>query len=663
MPGGARSGAIAPRLADVVVVVFLVLHLSAKVADAAYFSGLGGIPATMALYVLPLLYAIPATRPIWDRYPGPLLAVQAVLTYMPFVLFGRNWVPGMSGLLGGLVLLVLATPRSWIVFGALVVTEGVLWFGVVGLPSIPGASTVTWIQESVVNNGLMLFGLARMAELVARLRHIHARVAELAGAAERLRSAQALSTAIGGRLAAASSHCRAALRALPLDRVGAGTGVSEAAAVARRALAEVRSVTGRTTSGPSASDGRYTIGAVPVVPVAGADEAEPPPAPRIARLVLIALVCCHSVQILANLLVSASGTPSATAATAAVLGMAGLQIYHSTLRQGTRPAWLWTLALQAVLNYALYPVFGSWALGMSGLLAGSGLLLLPRRLAWAGFAVVVGAAALAPPINLSVAVYKLAFVSLTGLAVYGLSRLADLAVELTAANQALAHAAVLRERLRVARDVHDLLGLGLSTVALKSDLVARLIDRDDNRAGAELRELLRICARARSDIRAVTEDSPHLSLRAEIEYAREILISSGIEVRTELAGPQLTAARLPAESDAVLATVLREAVTNVLRHSRAKTCTIQTGVDEDQVRLQVANDGLAHPPAAAGAGTAAGSPGTAPESDGRGGRGLVNLAARTDAAGGRFTAGVADGWFVVTAVVPLPARVRPASMR
>jgi two-component system sensor histidine kinase DesK len=420
-----------------------------------------------------------------------------------------------------------------------------------------------------------------------------------------------------------------------------------AAAIARQALAQVRSVTGREASGTAAAPGPPAVPDLRAVPDRGADPIGAPLAPRIARFVLIVMVCGHSVQNLMNMLVAAKGLPASVAAAATVAAMAGLQLRHS--RPGARPrAWPWTLAVQAVLNYALYPVFGIWALGMSGLVAGSVLLLLPRRLAWASFAAVVAVAGLAVAVDydLSMSAYSMAFAALSGLAVYGLSRLADLAVELADANRALAKAAVVRERLRVARDVHDLLGLGLSTVALKSDLVARLIDRDDDRASGELDELLRICARARADIRAVTDDDPRLSLHAEIEYAREILVSSGVEVRTDLADP-----RVPAGTDAILATVLREAITNVLRHSRARACVVETAVREDQVVLRVANDGLADPPVPSGNGA---TEACARDPDTSGGRGLANLAARAEAAGGTFAAEVADGWYVVTAAVPVP---------
>jgi two-component system, NarL family, sensor histidine kinase DesK len=201
-----------------------------------------------------------------------------------------------------------------------------------------------------------------------------------------------------------------------------------------------------------------------------------------------------------------------------------------------------------------------------------------------------------------------------------------------------------RERLRVARDVHDLLGLGLSAVALKADLAGALIGRDDHRAAAELEQMSRICATARVDIGQVTGQGPALSLARELHDAGELLTSLGTEVRAgDLDGP------LPNAADAVLAPVLREAVTNILRHAAARTCVIDVTVGHEAVRLEVTNDGVeAHRTArhAANDGT---------------GAGLVNLRARVQASGGWVTCRRAGGQFRLTAEVPVAGTSRRPS--
>jgi two-component system, NarL family, sensor histidine kinase DesK len=202
----------------------------------------------------------------------------------------------------------------------------------------------------------------------------------------------------------------------------------------------------------------------------------------------------------------------------------------------------------------------------------------------------------------------------------------------------VAQMAAVRERMRVARDVHDLLGLGLSAIALKADLVGMLIGRDDARAAAEIGELGRACAAARADIRLVTGNGQQLSLIGELPPARQILASAGVQVQVGVcAGP------LSAGVDQVLAVVLREAVTNILRHAAATSCTIEASASGGAVRLAVRNDGVA-----GGAGPPGGGAPAQP-----GGSGLANLATRVQAASGRLASHRAGGRFELIAEIPL----------
>jgi signal transduction histidine kinase len=199
-----------------------------------------------------------------------------------------------------------------------------------------------------------------------------------------------------------------------------------------------------------------------------------------------------------------------------------------------------------------------------------------------------------------------------------------------------ARAAAAGERLRLARDVHDLLGMGLSAVALKADLVGALIGRDNARAAAEIDQMSRICAAARADVRLVATTSARLSLVGELAAAGQILADAGIQVRaTPPARP------LPTAADAALALVLREAVTNILRHTAATTCTIEVSAGEQALRLRISNDGAIR--------TRSGGD---PAGHG-GGRGLANMTARVEAAGGRLTHRQTEGRFALTAQIPL----------
>jgi len=221
--------------------------------------------------------------------------------------------------------------------------------------------------------------------------------------------------------------------------------------------------------------------------------------------------------------------------------------------------------------------------------------------------------------------------------VYALSRLAWLAHEMERLHGELARIAAVQERVRVARDVHDLLGLGLSAIALKADLAGALIGRDDTRAAAEIQELGRICAAARADVRLVTGEGARLALADEIVTAKQLLASTGLGVRADtLGGP------VPVLADEVLAPVLREAVANILRHSCATVCTIELAADQSKMQLRVSNDGVPQQPA---------------EHDhGSRGHGLANLDARVRAAGGQLTSSIADGRFELIAEIPLPSK-------
>ncbi|WP_262401927.1 sensor histidine kinase [Actinomadura sp. CNU-125] len=175
----------------------------------------------------------------------------------------------------------------------------------------------------------------------------------------------------------------------------------------------------------------------------------------------------------------------------------------------------------------------------------------------------------------------------SGLVVYGLVKLARLERDLRTAGEELARAATVQERLRAARDLHDLLGHSLAAILLKCELARRLAAADPARARAELAEVVGMAERARSDLRAAVGGGAELTLDGEVRGARSVLAAAGVDVETDLRHGDLDAA-----VSAVLGTVLREAVTNVLRHSAARNCAIATTRDGAAVRLVVENDGL-----------------------------------------------------------------------
>ncbi|MEK9518607.1 histidine kinase [Streptomyces venezuelae] len=238
---------------------------------------------------------------------------------------------------------------------------------------------------------------------------------------------------------------------------------------------------------------------------------------------------------------------------------------------------------------------------------------------------------------------------------YGLALLTGLVHEVREAREALGSLAVARERRRIARDVHDLLGHGLSAIALKGELAAR--DPDARRAAGHLADAARLARRALADLRAIPGQAVTLTLDAELASVRHVLSSAGVAVRVrgEAGGFD------PAMED-LFATVLREAAANVLRHGAAGcSCTIEVARGMLRVTNRAtpasaaATDPTSTPasaPISAPATTPPASPGPAPvpedvaagPSEALGGNGIRNLRDRAALLGARVESGpTADG--------------------
>jgi two-component system sensor histidine kinase DesK len=175
-----------------------------------------------------------------------------------------------------------------------------------------------------------------------------------------------------------------------------------------------------------------------------------------------------------------------------------------------------------------------------------------------------------------------------GLDLTGLVRLSEALRELDKAREELARQAVIEERLRLARDLHDLLGHTLSTITLKSELASRLIGKEPDRASQEIREVERVARQGLREVRQAVAGYRKHTLQGELENARQILEAAGIGTTVEQ-----TAGTLTSEIDAVLAWVVREGVTNVIRHSRARRCSIRIArYNEMNIRAEMINDGF-----------------------------------------------------------------------
>jgi two-component system sensor histidine kinase DesK len=141
------------------------------------------------------------------------------------------------------------------------------------------------------------------------------------------------------------------------------------------------------------------------------------------------------------------------------------------------------------------------------------------------------------------------------------------------------------ERERITRDLHDVLGHTLSLIVLKSELASKLAERDPSRAASEIRDVERISRDALGQVRAALSGYRAAGLVSELDSAREVLTTAGIEPHVERNTTAFSAAE-----EAVLSLAVREAVTNVIRHSQASRCTITIGQSDDGGRAIVVRD-------------------------------------------------------------------------
>ncbi|MFE5943190.1 sensor histidine kinase [Streptomyces sp. NPDC056480] len=391
----------------------------------------------------------------------------------------------------------------------------------------------------------------------------------------------------------------------------------------------------------------------------GGDASGEPPAARWQHLpqrlaigMLMAVLTGFGVMGMLNILDAhqSEGVLGASLATFGCLFL--LQLFHSAQRtRALRERYgRLTLGLQAVLTFGPLPLYGVMWGGMAGFLAGSILLLVRGRLAWVLFvsvALVNGGSALASgygPVDLT---YIVISTLLTGLIVFCLSRLVDLIIELERKRAESAWLAATEERLRIARDLHDLLGYSLSAITLKSELVHRLIGLHDDRARDEIVEVLDISREALADVRTVARGYRDMVFDDELVAVQKVLTTADVDVSVE----KSFIGELGKRREAVLATVLREAVTNMLRHSTVRHCRISLRRRRGVVALTVSNDG-SHP----GRGLAA------VPYDGGNGSGLANLAERLAGVDGTLNSSQdGEGWFHLIAECPIgsPADTAP----
>jgi two-component system sensor histidine kinase DesK len=314
--------------------------------------------------------------------------------------------------------------------------------------------------------------------------------------------------------------------------------------------------------------------------------------------------------------------------------LAGLEAWQ--FRQTARsPRWQrpGAVAAEALATYLPLLLVGATWPGMGGFLAASVLVLVPGRAAWALFTAVIASlftAVMAVGVGVRDAAYVAVASVAIGLTIFCVRGLSAVIRHVQVVQTEVVQLAVVRERMRFARDLHDLLGHSLTAITLRAELTRRIMRTDPAKASDELRDVVDIARQAAAEMRHVADGYRNISLAQEVAAAASLLASADVDARVEM-----NCGVLPHNVDTVLAMVLRELVTNVTRHSRARNCWIAAEQSDERVGLSVTNDGVALLIPAH-----------------RDGGGLENLAKRLEAIGGTLNVtSCGDGLFRVLAEV------------
>ncbi|ASR37229.1 hypothetical protein BAY61_22020 [Prauserella marina] len=527
--------------------------------------------AAAVMFAVQVVQCLPATRRLRGWWT---LAIQVAV--FPWA--------GLPGFLAGSLLLIVRGWVRWAAFAAVVVAAGLM-----------NTATVYDCANAIgntISHGLVIFALTRLDELRVRLHATRGQLAEESVARERELASGELERSIGKAL---SEIIRLAGQGDP-TRI-----IALAAETARRV---------RRPPDP--------------VRVEAPDDLTP-------RLMVPIMITVHIVYLVVAVLFVA-GAPLFAGYLLLIGAVVGLQLHHSLPRTQARrfPLLSWTLPAEIVL--ALVPLFlpGPPHSQLVGLAAGAVLISLPARFSWPLATSLLLAASFVLTVR-GVATHELlaATIDTAVLAVifHGIAETTRVVGQVGEARRQLAEIAVTRERRRIAKDVHDFLGYGITAITIKAELAVRV----PGSAGAELDEIATLARRSLAELVAVPDDGADVCFDEELESARDVLRAAGTEARFALGHPAL-----PARVDALLATVLREAVTNVLRHSKAEVCAVETRLSGNEVLLRVANDRVLRKDGESGQGS-----------------GIANLSARCSALGGTFATRTDGEHFEIVVRQPL----------
>src|SRR5437763_6681284 len=158
--------------------------------------------------------------------------------------------------------------------------------------------------------------------------------------------------------------------------------------------------------------------------------------------------------------------------------------------------------------------------------------------------------------------------------------------KLRLAHEEVEHLAKVAERERIARDLHDVLGHTLTLIIVKSTLAGKLLDRDPQKAKSEITDIENVSREAMAEIRNTLRGYNNYKLNDELQRAKSVLESAGVAVKSEAVKMSLSAAQ-----ESVAALIMREAVTNVVRHAQARHCYLRIAPNNENCELAIQDDG------------------------------------------------------------------------
>jgi two-component system sensor histidine kinase DesK len=332
-------------------------------------------------------------------------------------------------------------------------------------------------------------------------------------------------------------------------------------------------------------------------------------------------------------------TPATVFVTAGTVAFAGLVGWRVVLRD--RPGlggvpWAW-LAVTVALAVAVFAVGRGpgWLIILTVAAAACGRFTTSVRPAVLGAAscsgaglIVIGMQARAAEAGTMALVILMP--SMAAFLAYASTKRNETLAELRQTRAELARVAVAGERLRIARDLHDLLGQSLSLITLKAELSRRMLDTDTTSAAREMAELEAVARQSLSDVREAVAGYRQPDLVAELGAARQLLAAAGLSCQISTPADL----SLPAGVDTVLAWTVREGVTNVVRHARATCAGVTVTTADGRVTAAITDNGT---------GPLAGPAGS----------GLAGLSERVRQLGGNLMAGPAPaGGFRLQVTIP-----------